>query len=328
MNILQLEYQFHYLKKIGKSNIISVTDHYGTIEYANYNFFKFSKFRSEDIIGFPFNIVRHPDMPKSIFSNLWYTIKQEQHPWIGFFKNKNKDKTSNYFFSVILPIENELGKIIKYLSIMHPIDSFVSFVHKNSLDSILLKLSQVDFYNSSLKQILFEIINDIFDYLLPEIDKKYGVFLWKEEKELLELELAINLPDIIKKECKEITLGECLCGQSAFLNKILWDNGDEVKCLYIDEFKKNYKIVNIPLIYGKQKEGVLFVYLPKNLDVSKEVLVDFFCYMGYLLGVIIYKYNLQHKVKKLFENKNRDVKLIRINSEIINRLYEASGFIV
>jgi aerotaxis receptor len=44
----------------------------------------------EELIGKPHNIVRHKDMPKVAFSDLWKTIKSEK-TWNGIVKNRTKD---------------------------------------------------------------------------------------------------------------------------------------------------------------------------------------------------------------------------------------------
>ena len=47
--------------------IVSRTDLKGNITYANDTFAQISGYETDELIGKPHNIVRHPDMPKSIF---------------------------------------------------------------------------------------------------------------------------------------------------------------------------------------------------------------------------------------------------------------------
>lgn len=55
--------------------LVSGTDTGGKLKFANQSFIDISGFTEEQLIGSPHNVVRHPDMPKDAFANLWETIK-------------------------------------------------------------------------------------------------------------------------------------------------------------------------------------------------------------------------------------------------------------
>ena len=71
--------------------IISRTDLKGNITFANDLFCEISGYSMDELIGNPHNIVRHPDMPQSIYKELWESVKKEQQ-WTGIVKNLRKDK--------------------------------------------------------------------------------------------------------------------------------------------------------------------------------------------------------------------------------------------
>ena len=54
--------------------IVSKTDLKGHLTYVNDVFLRVSRYSAKDIIGQPHSIIRHPDMPRSIFKLLWDTI--------------------------------------------------------------------------------------------------------------------------------------------------------------------------------------------------------------------------------------------------------------
>lgn len=56
--------------------IISHTDASGRITYANEDFFCYSGYSRDELIGQSHNIVRHPDMPSMLFADLWRTLKE------------------------------------------------------------------------------------------------------------------------------------------------------------------------------------------------------------------------------------------------------------
>jgi len=110
----QLEHAFE------ASAIVSKTDPKGIITYANQSFLDISGYSKDELIGKPHNIVRHPDMPKSTFMQLWDTIKQGQ-TWKGIIKNRRKDGSTYIVESTILPIMNSDGTPLEYMGIRHDI---------------------------------------------------------------------------------------------------------------------------------------------------------------------------------------------------------------
>lgn len=55
--------------------IVSKTDPTGKITYANNVFHRISSFEPHEILGQPHSIIRHPDMPRSIFKLLWSSLE-------------------------------------------------------------------------------------------------------------------------------------------------------------------------------------------------------------------------------------------------------------
>jgi len=75
--------------------IVSETDLKGNILYANDDFCKIAGYTKDELKGRSHNIVRHSDMPKAAFKDLWDTIQQGK-TWNGIVKNKTKD--GNYYW--------------------------------------------------------------------------------------------------------------------------------------------------------------------------------------------------------------------------------------
>ena len=78
-----------YKKAVDESNIVSKTNPKGIITYVNKQFCMISGYREDELIGKSHNIVRHPDMPRSAFKEMWETIK-EKRTWKGVVKNLKK----------------------------------------------------------------------------------------------------------------------------------------------------------------------------------------------------------------------------------------------
>lgn len=85
-----------------ESFLLSETDEKGIIRYANDEFCEFAEYSLDELIGKPHNIVRHQDMPKAAFEDLWKTI-QDNKPWKGFVKNKTKSGKYYWVFATVFP---------------------------------------------------------------------------------------------------------------------------------------------------------------------------------------------------------------------------------
>ena len=99
--------------------IISRTDLNGIITYVNDTFAKISGYSAEELIGKPHNILRHPDMPKSVFKDLWDTIKREEN-WSGYVKNMRKDRGYYWVYAEISGVYKD-GKLVEYKSMRSPV---------------------------------------------------------------------------------------------------------------------------------------------------------------------------------------------------------------
>lgn len=97
-----------------KSKILmSKTDPYGVIEYANDAFIEVSGYEEHELMGKPHNIIRHPDMPRVIFKVLWDYLKKGRniHAIV-----KNMSKSGRYYW-VITDFEvntSDKGQTISY----------------------------------------------------------------------------------------------------------------------------------------------------------------------------------------------------------------------
>jgi len=96
-------------------NLLSRTDCKGRITYAAQAFVEVSGYSRDELIGAPHSIVRHPDMPKEAFNNLWQSISRGEN-WIGLVKNRRKNGDYYWVRAHVTPII-ENGKIQGYTSV-------------------------------------------------------------------------------------------------------------------------------------------------------------------------------------------------------------------
>jgi len=99
--------------------IISRTDLNGVITYVNDTFAQISGYEPEELIGKPHSIIRHPDMPKSAFKELWETIKSGK-TWEGYVKNLRKDNGYYWVYARVSQVIKN-GKVVEYKSLREPV---------------------------------------------------------------------------------------------------------------------------------------------------------------------------------------------------------------
>ena len=95
--------------------LVSTTDLRGVITYANPAFCRIAGYHVDELVGHNHNLVRHPDMPKAAFADLWDRLK-EGNPWRGMVKNRCKDGRYYWVDAYVTPIY-ENGKISGYQSV-------------------------------------------------------------------------------------------------------------------------------------------------------------------------------------------------------------------
>ncbi|MEX3070582.1 PAS domain-containing methyl-accepting chemotaxis protein [Vibrio alginolyticus] len=96
-------------------NLVSITDTSSYITYASANFNEVAGFEEGELIGQPHKIVRHPDMPKQAFKDMWSHIQSGKH-WMGMVKNRRKNGGYYWVDAFASPIKSN-GEIVEYQSV-------------------------------------------------------------------------------------------------------------------------------------------------------------------------------------------------------------------
>ena len=162
--------------------IVSEVDLKGYITYVNDLHCEVSQYKREELIGANQNIVRHPDMDKAVFKELWSTVGRGQI-FRGIIKNKKKDGTPYYVDGVFAPILGFNGKPVKYIGVRY--ENTKETLEKQASESIVAAI------DTSYAYIEFEldskIINanknflDVMGYRLEEIQGQYHKIFLKDE---------------------------------------------------------------------------------------------------------------------------------------------------
>ena len=108
------------VKAFDKNIIFSKTDLKGNIVHVSDAFCKISGYEANELIGVSHNVIRHPDMPKEVFKNMWETLKLGK-TWFGEVKNRKKNGGYYWVFTKAEPDINIDGKQIGYYAVRQDI---------------------------------------------------------------------------------------------------------------------------------------------------------------------------------------------------------------
>jgi len=122
------------LAAIDEMCIVSHTDKRGYITYVNDKHCEVAQYTREELMGANQNIVRHPDMPKETFKELWATVGRGKI-FRAPVKNRKKDGTPYYVDGAFVPVLGANGKPIKYLGIRY--DKTEETIEKQSMQGIV-----------------------------------------------------------------------------------------------------------------------------------------------------------------------------------------------
>ena len=94
--------------------IVSKTDLKGKITYANHTFLEVAGYQESEVVGQPHNLIRHVNMPRTVFEYLWLTIPKGEEV---FAYVVNKAKNGDYYWVIahVTPSWKQ-GEIIGYHS--------------------------------------------------------------------------------------------------------------------------------------------------------------------------------------------------------------------
>ena len=95
--------------------LMSTTDESGNITYANAAFVAVSGYERDELVGQPHNLLRHPDMPREAFADMWATLRAGQS-WTALVKNRRKNGDHYWVRANVTPVRRQ-GRLLGYMSV-------------------------------------------------------------------------------------------------------------------------------------------------------------------------------------------------------------------
>jgi len=134
--------------------LVSITDLQGDIVYANEEFCQVAGYTLEELTGQHHNIVRHPNMPKEAFFDMWKKLKNGGS-WRGMVKNRCKNGDYYWVDAYVTPLF-EKGKITGYQSVRVKPTAQQKQDAQNLYNQLNDHKSIKDFHsNTKLKRLIF-----------------------------------------------------------------------------------------------------------------------------------------------------------------------------
>ncbi|MEA3353756.1 MAG: PAS domain-containing sensor histidine kinase [Campylobacterota bacterium] len=177
------------ISSFNKYVIASKTDRKGIITYASEAFCDISGYSEDELLGQSHNMVRHPDMSKSLFKDMWNTIKSG-HQWEGEVKNLCKDGSFYWVKALITPEYDIYNNLIGYSSIRENITD------KKKVEELTVSLEKIveqrtrelKIANEKLKELNDDLENQVLEGVANNI---------KKEKQLIEQSKMANMGAMI-----------------------------------------------------------------------------------------------------------------------------------
>lgn len=98
------------------ANILSTTNPKGQITHINDEFVEISGYSREELINQPHNIIRHPDMPRAAYEEMWSRLRDGQ-TWLGAVKNRCKNGDHYWVRAYAIPVLGKNGEVQELQSI-------------------------------------------------------------------------------------------------------------------------------------------------------------------------------------------------------------------
>ncbi|MEM6414230.1 MAG: EAL domain-containing protein [Pseudomonadota bacterium] len=126
-----------YREALDRQAIVSVADRRGRISFVNDNFCRISGYAREELVGRTHSIVNSAHHSRAFFDDMWRTIAKGG-TWHGEVRNRRKDGTHYWVDTTIVPVLDNKGRPLRYVSIRYDITI------RKTAEEDLIELAQTD----------------------------------------------------------------------------------------------------------------------------------------------------------------------------------------
>lgn len=190
-----------YNKILDENIITSSSDIKGVITRVSKAFCEISGYSKEELLGHTHSLIRHPDMPDSLYKELWQTITSGRQ-WKGEIKNLRKNGMPYWVKVIIEPEFDKNGTIVGFTSVRHDITDRKR-IYELSITDALTSIYNRRYFNE-IAQIEIENAvrnNYTFGFLILDIDnfKKYNDTYGHQKGDEVLVSVANSLKETFKR---------------------------------------------------------------------------------------------------------------------------------
>jgi len=289
---------------ISQNIIYSKTDTRGVITYASEAFCEISGYTKKELLSKSHNIVRHYDMPKEAFKEMWEMI-QSGNTWTGEVKNRKKDGSFYWVRAFVSPEFDHFGNIIGYVAIRHDI------THKKALEELNKTLEEkiqleveknrtkdIQLFNQSKMASLGEMLGNIAHQWRQPLN---GISIMTSSL-LLSKELDTLNDETFNKYCNEILKTTQVLSETIHTFRDFIDGEKEFKKIVLQEQ------IDSTLHIEKTIFEQYHINLINTIDYKNPILIS--TIIGDLSQVII---NLLKNAKDILVERKIENPWIKIN---------------
>lgn len=161
--------------------MIVETEPSGVITFVNDEFASRTEYPREELVGQNINVLRSSKMESGLFTDMWNHLL-EGRPWRGQIQNRTKNYRTYWIDTLILPVFDSTGQIIKYWSLSFDITEQQQ--HKEEIELINKDITESLRYAKRIQRTILpskkdmdEVLEDYFVLYKPK-DIVSGDFYW------------------------------------------------------------------------------------------------------------------------------------------------------
>jgi len=163
---------------------------------------------------------------------------------------------------------------------------------------VLNRLLTMRVSQQTLQSLLEQALNLIRQVPWLPVLEQSGIFLYQEEKGVLELTVHKDLEPQLVSMCHRIKLGQCLCGQAGLTREIQHASCIDERHTHRFEGMAPHGHYNVPLMLDDKLVGVLVLYLAHGHEKKKEE-VAFLNAYGSTLAQLIDRWRKSEMIQRL-----------------------------
>ncbi|KAF0103836.1 MAG: hypothetical protein FD187_1528 [bacterium] len=148
-------------RALDEHSIVSITDAAGNITYVNDKFCQVSGYPRAELLGANHRIVNAGHHPPEFFQSMWQTIATG-HIWRGEVKNRAKNGRPYWVQTTILPMLDEHGLPMRYISVRTEISHIMELEEKVREANLILQSNVIE-RTRELEQAKLELERELAD---------------------------------------------------------------------------------------------------------------------------------------------------------------------